>query len=369
VLTAARLGPLAPSRDLSTIYGFYPRNPAIDHRSSWDISSASSSSIPAPRFGIAHSPSCPAHPAQASASASASTSTSTSASTPRYPAARNTLRPDLSFPPLPTSTTLHTIPPARANPSTTATDELPQLPQLPFPTLPTPRLSTTSNWQSLNSDDYYLNEIATRVFSTPSIFGEDIHDHNANSVSPAARVASTPTARTTSNSSDESRGSGTNSGITGDPPPGNSRPSSREGDDFDMSTTPTWPRVRRNPGIGGQATPGDGGSSSARARRPSNQAGLPESTTAPRKRKHDEALKSEDGLDDLFGDQDLKVIDLVNTEEVPSSIAKSKPRNEVRLSALQCVICMDDVTNLTVTHCGRCQLVALTKRMWLTVCV
>ena len=32
--------------------------------------------------------------------------------------------------------------------------------------------------------------------------------------------------------------------------------------------------------------------------------------------------------------------------------AETKPDNSIKLSSFQCVICMDDVTNLTVTHCG-----------------
>lgn len=56
----------------------------------------------------------------------------------------------------------------------------------------------------------------------------------------------------------------------------------------------------------------------------------------------------------MFGDKFLdehEVVDLVDKEEVPE-IRPQKPKNYVKLSALNCVICMDDVTDLTVTHCG-----------------
>lgn len=61
-------------------------------------------------------------------------------------------------------------------------------------------------------------------------------------------------------------------------------------------------------------------------------------------------------FDDLFGPlpaaADEDVIDLVDTDVVPPPLKPPPPKNEIRLSAFQCVICMDDVTNLTVTHCG-----------------
>ncbi|KAK3375487.1 putative SLX8 protein, partial [Podospora didyma] len=79
-----------------------------------------------------------------------------------------------------------------------------------------------------------------------------------------------------------------------------------------------------------------------------------------RKRKREEAPTKtiqrpiNDETDDEFGaDDDIKVVDLVDAVEVPDSIRAPKPpNNEVKLSAFQCVICMDDVTDLTVTHCG-----------------
>ena len=66
-------------------------------------------------------------------------------------------------------------------------------------------------------------------------------------------------------------------------------------------------------------------------------------------------LVSSDDEKDPFGDNNfMDVVDLADTEEVPESMrAKPKPKNEIKLSAFQCVICMDNVTGLTVTHCGK----------------
>jgi hypothetical protein len=54
---------------------------------------------------------------------------------------------------------------------------------------------------------------------------------------------------------------------------------------------------------------------------------------------------------------EYKVIDLVDKDEVlpapePDPAEPEKEKNTVKLGTFQCVICMDDVTDLTVTHCG-----------------
>jgi hypothetical protein len=69
--------------------------------------------------------------------------------------------------------------------------------------------------------------------------------------------------------------------------------------------------------------------------------------------------------DDLFGEnlvtqdsdgfdgEDLTTIDLTETNEVPAELQRPKVDNRIKLSKFQCVICMDDATALTVTHCGK----------------
>lgn len=51
-------------------------------------------------------------------------------------------------------------------------------------------------------------------------------------------------------------------------------------------------------------------------------------------------------------EEDLEVLDLSKADEVPKELQKPAIDNRVKLSKFQCVICMDDVSNLTVTHCG-----------------
>ncbi|KAK5664009.1 hypothetical protein OQA88_223 [Cercophora sp. LCS_1] len=57
---------------------------------------------------------------------------------------------------------------------------------------------------------------------------------------------------------------------------------------------------------------------------------------------------------DVFGEgTDVKLVDLVDTEEVPDEIKAEEPKKEmVRLSGYNCVVCMDHVADMTSTHCG-----------------
>ncbi|TLS29722.1 hypothetical protein PpBr36_00590 [Pyricularia pennisetigena] len=55
-----------------------------------------------------------------------------------------------------------------------------------------------------------------------------------------------------------------------------------------------------------------------------------------------------------LGQANTEVIDLVDAETslAPPKPTKPKSANQIRLSSLQCSICMDDMTFLTSTHCG-----------------
>jgi E3 ubiquitin-protein ligase RNF5 len=61
-------------------------------------------------------------------------------------------------------------------------------------------------------------------------------------------------------------------------------------------------------------------------------------------------------FDSDIDEEEEEIIDLVDKDEVPP-LEDDKPKepkedNTVKLGSFQCVICMDDVTGLTVTHCG-----------------
>ncbi|EFZ00873.1 hypothetical protein X797_003199 [Metarhizium robertsii] len=73
----------------------------------------------------------------------------------------------------------------------------------------------------------------------------------------------------------------------------------------------------------------------------------------------------DDDDDDLFGEnlttqgseivdgEELTTIDLTEANKVPEELKKPQQDNRIKISKFQCVICMDDVTTLTVTHCGK----------------
>ncbi|KOS19777.1 E3 ubiquitin-protein ligase [Escovopsis weberi] len=69
--------------------------------------------------------------------------------------------------------------------------------------------------------------------------------------------------------------------------------------------------------------------------------------------------------DDLFGEspaperaglataeEEYTTIDLTEATEVPEELKKPVVDQRIKLSKFQCVICMDDAKNLTLTHCG-----------------
>ncbi|OAA38536.1 hypothetical protein NOR_06564 [Metarhizium rileyi] len=80
------------------------------------------------------------------------------------------------------------------------------------------------------------------------------------------------------------------------------------------------------------------------------------------------SLPDDDDDDDLFGEnittqgseliaaEDLTTIDLTEANQVPEELKKPEPDNRVKVSNFQCVICMDDVKTLTLTHCGKSHL-------------
>ncbi len=60
--------------------------------------------------------------------------------------------------------------------------------------------------------------------------------------------------------------------------------------------------------------------------------------------------------DGLLEDMDADVVDLVDdvVKAIPAQKAAEPPVDKsIRLGSFQCVICMDNVHNLTVTHCGK----------------
>ncbi|KAL2181330.1 uncharacterized protein P884DRAFT_189709 [Thermothelomyces heterothallicus CBS 202.75] len=91
------------------------------------------------------------------------------------------------------------------------------------------------------------------------------------------------------------------------------------------------------------------------SQQPTSRSAQPEqsqSASSATKRKREPDLNDDD---DLFGDSaSADIVDLVDKTEVPPDTSNSQEENKkyVRMSTLDCVICMDSAKDLTVTHCG-----------------
>ncbi|EFQ24912.1 hypothetical protein CGRA01v4_06831 [Colletotrichum graminicola] len=95
------------------------------------------------------------------------------------------------------------------------------------------------------------------------------------------------------------------------------------------------------------------GTAAPKRRRTSQPQTVRDRTTTPGALTLDDDIFGEDAVDVKKGKGKVEeVIDLADTNEVPEDLKAPKDDNRVKISAFQCVICMDDVTALTVTHCG-----------------
>lgn len=128
-----------------------------------------------------------------------------------------------------------------------------------------------------------------------------------------------------------------------------------EPDDYRNSgidlTLPEAPRTRKRSTATATATTALSSSEGAKRRRTSQSSSRP--------------IKSRritiDDSSSIFGDFDSPhkaeneghdSIDLSNVDAVPEELLAPKVDKRVKLGKFQCVICMDDVSALTVTHCG-----------------
>ncbi|KAL2131257.1 hypothetical protein VTI74DRAFT_5329 [Chaetomium olivicolor] len=117
-----------------------------------------------------------------------------------------------------------------------------------------------------------------------------------------------------------------------------------------MSTNARPKRTIRPGDLTMPSAPSQAGPSSGSARA-TRSASRPSSSSNKRKREADKE-------DDLFGGDAFaaeQVVDLVDKDDIPDEVVNSQKEADkkyVKLSKYDCAICMDSVTNLTVTHCG-----------------
>jgi hypothetical protein len=114
-----------------------------------------------------------------------------------------------------------------------------------------------------------------------------------------------------------------------------------------MAPPSTRKRIRASTAASAQGAPSRRSSTSTRSR-PVKPARSSRKTTST----VDDEDVFKDGSSVVGREDDDDVLDLTGANEVPEELLKPKVDNRVKLGKFQCVICMDDVSNLTVTHCG-----------------
>ncbi|KAH7143971.1 hypothetical protein EDB81DRAFT_514023 [Dactylonectria macrodidyma] len=126
------------------------------------------------------------------------------------------------------------------------------------------------------------------------------------------------------------------------------------------SFSDTMPEVRRR----AQPAASHDALHASKRRRTSINASTQPNSRPPSRRKHG-SIESKD-FDDLLFEPgqppttpgaearpgEFTTIDLTEANEVPEELTKPIEDKRIKLAAFQCVICMDDVNILTVTHCG-----------------
>ncbi|KAK6069979.1 hypothetical protein SCUP234_10394 [Seiridium cupressi] len=237
----------------------------------------------------------------------------------------------------------------------------PSYPQLSIPTNLPPAVSGCT--PEPNSDDY-LAALLSGDFSSPSLpphnssptrperYAPQLHSATHGHLSTPPTNQNMPSTRDTVNrtaASTRPRRSSMASMVDLTSPKMERDGESLSGID---PTTPMAPPPSRKRRAAATGTP------RASSRRPSVSTKTRPVKPLPSKRK---ASKQEDDDDDLFGDSssvfgkdegDDEVLDLTGTNEVPAELLKPKVDNRVKLNKFQCSICMDNISGLTVTHCG-----------------
>ncbi|KAI8626831.1 hypothetical protein F5Y19DRAFT_190965 [Xylariaceae sp. FL1651] len=206
---------------------------------------------------------------------------------------------------------------------------------------------------SRNSDDYYLTALATQDFSSPSLPPLS---------SPPASTGLLPS--DLPKRDEEGQDMPHPSTRRRRPSRGGAVDLTKEEPNFEApnfgidSSIPTvmMPSTnhRRRSGVVGATNP----TASPAVRKRRSSAATSPSGRPNKSRRRDlqiDNLASPFDDDDparLVGEDGSEHIDLSNATEVPLELMAPKVDNRVKIGKFQCVICMDDTTALTVTHCG-----------------
>ncbi|KAI1417666.1 hypothetical protein F5Y13DRAFT_151554 [Hypoxylon sp. FL1857] len=209
------------------------------------------------------------------------------------------------------------------------------------------------NWPVLepNNDDYYLAALANGDFSSPSL--------------PPINSSPLPPTRPQSSNlpkplevGEAMPGVGSHSRRTSK---GRLVDLTKEEPDLDSTsgvdpTTPAMPSTRKR-----NATAANAETQSPASKRRRSSRSTPSSSGRVNKARSKQTAtngrsSSPFADDELFNETTNtdahETIDLSNAAEVPKELMAPGVDNRVKIGNFQCVICMDDASHLTVTHCG-----------------
>ncbi|GAP91159.1 putative e3 ubiquitin-protein ligase complex slx8-rfp subunit slx8 [Rosellinia necatrix] len=262
---------------------------------------------------------------------------------PNFPGSRPNLyafaSPSLSpFPTTPTTpTALSQIhmnnPNPQPNPPASQALTLPPLPRITEP--------------ARGIDDFFLTALATQDFTSPSLPPlSDPSSPSSLSIASRSKVVASDQGMPPSSTRGRIANRGGAVDLTKEEP---DLEAPHSGIDSSIPFA-TMPATTRRRSITSGADP------SGRKRRPSAVTS-PSSRPSKARRKEppihggDETSPFDDSAE-LDGHDIFETIDLSDATEVPPQLMAPKVDTRVKIGKFQCVICMDDTTALTVTHCG-----------------
>ncbi|KAI1143928.1 hypothetical protein F5Y05DRAFT_363041 [Hypoxylon sp. FL0543] len=209
------------------------------------------------------------------------------------------------------------------------------------------------NWSALepNSDEYYLATLANGDFSSPSL--PPINSSPLTPTRPQSSNLPKPLEVGEAMPVVDSRSRRTNKGRLVD--------LTKEEPEFDSTsgidpTTPAMPSTRKRTVAAANGEPRPTAPKRRRTSRASPSSSGRLNKTRSKQTSTNEIVSSPFADDEPFDDSTNadahETIDLSNAAEVPKELMAPGVDNRVKIGNFQCVICMDDASHLTVTHCG-----------------
>ncbi|KAI0429647.1 hypothetical protein F5Y09DRAFT_309685 [Xylaria sp. FL1042] len=198
------------------------------------------------------------------------------------------------------------------------------------------------------SDDPYLTSLATEDFSSPSLPPLS-NLPSPTALSPPGRTGFAPTGQEMPPVSNRRRIPNRGGAVDlTKQEPDSEAPNSGVDSSIPLATMPVTTRRRSLTSVADSATR----KRPSVATSPGNRPSKTRRKGTPISRESEPSPFEDDDFLGIKGHDGSETIDLSNATEVPAEFMAPKVDNRVKIGKFQCVICMDDTTALTVTHCG-----------------